>query len=760
MATNNLMSRLGLDASGFTNGMNKVKGEFNSINKGMQKQFGKSSKQITGSLTGLAASFKSFPVLAGLVGSVGGALSLQRVVKDAVSTESALSQVNRMLGNSAQEFRDWAKISSASFGMSTSEAIKFGAIYSNLVSTFTSDTEDAKNKTIELLKASAVISSGTGREMSDVMERIRSGMLGNTEAIEDLGINVYTSAIQQTDAFKMMAGGAKNWDSIQSFSLKQQIRYFAILEQANKRYGNSLRDNVATKIQIFTVQLKNIGTNIGSSFLPILDKVLPKLAEFLSKIVQITEKIAQFSYALFGSKKAVKKQTSQIDEQKKSVDDLGDSYKNATNALAPFDKINTLSSSSSGSDNGDGGNDGGGLPSDIGNGDSVLYEISDKIKKAAQDVKSALSGMFNNPTFQKYWKLFSSAITEIWNVVSKFGTDMLAFFQSGNGKQFMKAIENIFSFLYPIIKFFVEIIVSDLKILFDGIKNVIQGAIKIFSAIFTGDWKKLWEGLVQLFKGIVEVLWIAIQYVFGAKIFGIVGKFFKGFGKLFTDSFKIVFDAIKTFFNSIGKSFLEFFGTLFNFTKYNPIGAIKTLFLNLKGEFLRVFTTIKDDIVKLLMDIVGKDNLIKIVAKFSEVGSKIVEAIKNPFNTIADFFKGIVNNMIGMVNTIIRGLNKLNVKLPDWAGGKSFGVNIPEIPKLATGGVVSSPTLAMVGESGSEAIMPLENNTGWIDKLASKLNGGSGGEIVINIGGTQLARITASEMNRLNRQAGRTILTV
>lgn len=42
-------------------------------------------------------------------------------------------------------------------------------------------------------------------------------------------------------------------------------------------------------------------------------------------------------------------------------------------------------------------------------------------------------------------------------------------------------------------------------------------------------------------------------------------------------------------------------------------------------------------------------------------------------------------------------------------------------PALATGGIVSSPTLAMIGEAGKEAVVPLENNTEWLDKLADKL---------------------------------------
>ena len=70
-------------------------------------------------------------------------------------------------------------------------------------------------------------------------------------------------------------------------------------------------------------------------------------------------------------------------------------------------------------------------------------------------------------------------------------------------------------------------------------------------------------------------------------------------------------------------------------------------------------------------------------------------------------------------------------------GGK--GINLPKIPKLAVGGIVESATLAMIGESGREAVLPLDSNTGWInevvDKLADRMDGDKaspGGKTTIN----------------------------
>ena len=79
---------------------------------------------------------------------------------------------------------------------------------------------------ILLLKASSVIASATGRTMEDVMDRIRSGLLGNTEAIEDLGVNVNVALLESTDAFKKFAGD-KSWNQL-DFQTFQSFPFYML----------------------------------------------------------------------------------------------------------------------------------------------------------------------------------------------------------------------------------------------------------------------------------------------------------------------------------------------------------------------------------------------------------------------------------------------------------------------------------------------------------------------------------------------------
>lgn len=109
---------------------------------------------------------------------------------------------------------------------------------------------------------------------------------------------------------------------------------------------------------------------------------------------------------------------------------------------------------------------------------------------------------------------------------------------------------------------------------------------------------------------------------------------------------------------------------------------------------------------------------------------KLWEGVKQTFGGIWEAmklpFKAFINFVIQGLNSIINGLNKIKFKTPDWIpgiGGKSFGVNISNIPMLAKGGIVNQPTLSMIGEAGPEAVIPLDK----MDKM--------GGGITINVTG-------------------------
>ena len=147
----------------------------------------------------------------------------------------------------------------------------------------------------------------------------------------------------------------------------------------------------------------------------------------------------------------------------------------------------------------------------------------------------------------------------------------------------------------------------------------------------------------------------------------------------------------------------------------------------------------------------------------------IVDNIKNSINAVIGFVNGLISGVCSGINTIIKAMNKLSFDIPNWdifgdLAGKKFGFNIstitaPKIPRLAKGAVVDQPTAAVIGEAGKEAVMPLENNTGWITQLAQKINQQSGSAttslaLAIYFRSRKLAEYVIQDINQITKENG------
>lgn len=222
----------------------------------------------------------------------------------ALEVTASVNQIKRQMGESSQTFLKWVNDNANAMNMGVGEATKYGAVYSNLFSGFIKDSNKLSAYTAKMLQTSAVVAEGSGRSITDVMERIRSGLLGNTEAIEDLGINVGVAMIESTEAFKRFANG-QSWDQL-DYQTQQQIRLMAILEQATAKYGTTLSQSVNGRISLFKSLLKDAALNVGNAFLPIVNAVMPVLNSFAMVLKNVTAKLAEFIALMFNKKATVK----------------------------------------------------------------------------------------------------------------------------------------------------------------------------------------------------------------------------------------------------------------------------------------------------------------------------------------------------------------------------------------------------------------------------------------------------------------------
>lgn len=171
-----------------------------------------------------------------------------------------------------------------------------------------------------------------------------------------------------------------------------------------------------------------------------------------------------------------------------------------------------------------------------------------------------------------------------------------------------------------------------------------------------------------------------------------------------------------------------------------------------------------------------------VVDKFNDIKTNITNTVNNIKSTVSSVFDNIKTAMTEKIQSAkdkvseiiekIKGLFDFSWSLPHLAlphvsiSGK-FSLFPPSVPTFsidwyAKGGVFDAPTLfgyggsiGGLGEAGAEAIVPLENNTEWLDKIAERLYNNNNQQIVLQVDGKTFAQTSIKSINELTRQTGR-----
>lgn len=309
--------------------------------------------------------------------------------------------------------------------------------------------------------------------------------------------------------------------------------------------------------------------------------------------------------------------------------------------------------------------------------------------------------------------------------------------------------------LVPFINWFIANIAPYIAAALDKVGSVFLTV----AGVFTGDWERAWEGIKTFFSGIweaiksiVSAVWNAIKSIVSAAI-GVVSSVISTVLNTIKTIFSTIWNSIKTTVNTVWNAIKSTISTVINTISTiisTVLNTIKTTFSTVWNSIKTTVTTIINSVKSTISTVMGSIQtgistaLSSIKTNWSNMWTNMKTTVVNIFNGIWSSIKGVINSIIGgiesMANAVIKGinsmikaLNNLSFDVPDWVpeiGGKTFGFNIPtlstiSIPRLATGGVVDQATVAMIGEAGQEAVVPLENNTGWMDKIAARI-----GEII------------------------------
>lgn len=319
-------------------------------------------------------------------------------------------------------------------------------------------------------------------------------------------------------------------------------------------------------------------------------------------------------------------------------------------------------------------------------------------------------------------------LTDLWNIITPILDAILPPLMEIVGilvnalQPVFEAIFAVLGALWAILQPIINVLVAILTPVLNVIIGLIKGIITVIASVIT--W------IADLIKVIADAITWAVTHI--GDMVKAIGDFFAGLwegivaifsavGKWFTDRFNEAVQGIKNVFSVIGSFFqgcwnsivnvfsgvVSWFGNIFT----NAWNAIKNVFSAVGSFFQGIWNTITNI--------------------FTSIGTTIGNAVSGAFKAVVNAILGFVE---GFINAPVKAINAL-IDVINMVPGINLGkLNELKLPRMAKGGIVTSSTIANIGEAGTEAVLPLENNTGWMDVLASKIAGSGGQPLTVMIG--------------------------
>lgn len=437
---------------------------------------------------------------------------------------------------------------------------------------------------------------------------------------------------------------------------------------------------------------------------PLVQIIIPAFTALVKVLATVVSFIANIVSALFGTTaKESANAAKSLNDQKNAYKGVGGAAKSASKQLASFDEINKLS--------GEGGGGSGIIQPDFSTAANFAFldKIADKLKKIGQDIVNLfkdVTGFIGN-VFSGDW---GAALDNIINFVSHARillADLLDF------------VGYIFGAIIDTIIEKCGLAGTPVGDMLTGIKDIVQGALGLISGILTGDLEKMKQSVIQMLTGVKTF------------VFGIWDWFKLGLTSLLdwldgktNGRFHEIIELAKTYVSDV-------------------IDGVKQIF----GGFIDFLTGV-------------------FTLDWEKAWEGIKEIFRGIWNTIVGVLEAAVNLIIKGINWLISKLNSLQIKIPDWLGGGSFGFNIRpiaelQIPRLAKGAIIppNREFMAVLGDQkqGTNIEAPADLIRQIVREEINNFGGGE--DITIKFTGdlAQLARVLSPEITRQQRNRQRAL---
>jgi hypothetical protein len=343
----------------------------------------------------------------------------------------------------------------------------------------------------------------------------------------------------------------------------------------------------------------------------------------------------------------------------------------------------------------------------------ILSETGETIGSKLLPVATQLATWFLNeglPKIEAFGNYLGNVLPPIFAKVKQVVSAVMGSLRGdvgGNINGIKEIFTNAVSIIRSLWNAFGPTLVASLRSSFENLKTMLSGAFTIIrgifqtiSALLKGDWKGVWEGIKTILRGAATLL------------VGLVRE---------------MWNKIRTAFSAAGVA----------------LKAIARAAWDGIKDLARSGATALVDGVRAIP---GK--LLSLGKSFGSAGRNLLQAFLNGMKNAGGFIAGIASNVWDAVRKLLNGgIDKINSALEFTIKGPGplpdVHVNPPNIPHLAKGGIVNRPTVALIGEAGPEAVVPLSGRN------APRMGGGV--TVQVNLNGFAIG--SEAELTRYLEQA-------
>lgn len=286
--------------------------------------------------------------------------------------QSAYLRIKDTFGEASKSIYDYAQASTELLGMSETSFMQSASAIGVFAKSYIKDTNQLASVTAGLTTAIADVSAQTGFSIDETMQKVLSGLRGNTEAIEELGINVKVADMQNWLNTQGIDASFENLNS----EMQNLYRTWYMLEKVASNgamgYSAKMMKTYSGQVKLLKANFDELKTTMGTYLMQALVPVIKVVNVLLSKLVDLANVIGEvfglkdkYTLATDISISAPDIDTSAYDDAISSISGVTDaqsdltketekSAKAAKKALAPFHQLNILQNNDSGSDSGSG----------------------------------------------------------------------------------------------------------------------------------------------------------------------------------------------------------------------------------------------------------------------------------------------------------------------------------------------------------------------------------------------------------------------